>query len=242
MKKRERKAYSKKKTIIILSIGVLGLILGFASLIIGAVLQEAGISDGIFLPFCIASFPIWIGTVIFLIYHQPGIILRDIEKQLSKTKETGLDILENITFDIESYCNQNGFKLLEEGYYQKRKFNINKDYVNYYIKKVVAVDAESTIQKEFAKFDSCEFKRNNKCFILFIEMNDIDEEDIACLLKVSNIMISNEIVPNITNNTSVIVLVNRDKKTAQLCLPGKNKLGLYNIGYKFVKKILNSSK
>ena len=151
MKKRERKAYSKKKTVIILSVGVLGLILGFVALIIGAILQENEVSSNVYLPLCLACFPIWIGSAIFLIYHQPGMILRDIEKQLNTTKETGLDVLENIEYDIDAYCTRNKFDLLEEGYYQKRKFNINKDYINYYIKKVCSIDVESAIQNEFSK-------------------------------------------------------------------------------------------
>lgn len=237
MEKRERKAYSKKKTNFILFVGGFGLVLGFASLIIGAILQENEVSSIVYLPLCLACFPIWIGSAIFLIYHQPGMILRDIEKQLNTAKETGLDVLENIEYDIDLYCTQNKFDLLEEGYYQKRKFNINKDYINYYIKKVISIDVNSTIQNEFAKFNNYEFKRNNKCFILFVEKNEINDKDLECLLKISNVMISNEIVPNITNNTAIIVLVDIEKKIAYLSLPGRNKLSFYNIGYKTVKEI-----
>jgi len=123
-------------------------------------------------------------------------------------------------------------------YYYKRKISFTKDFINYYVKKVNSFDIVETIKKEFDIFDEYKFKRNNICFLLFIEKDEITNEDLDVLLERSNIMISLEVIPNIINKTAVISLIDKSNKQLYISLPGKNKLTIYNSGYKFAKKII----
>jgi len=238
MIKRDVKPYSKRKTTIILIVGFLGLILSFSMLIIAAILQENNASPVLIGISGVSFFPICIADVIFLVHHQPGITLRDIDKQLQVTKENGIEKVKLDYFNIENYCKKNKFKYTNEGYYYKRKISFTKDFINYYVKKVNSFEIVEKIKKEFDIFDEYKFKRNNICFLLFIEKDEITNEDLDVLLERSNIMISLEVIPNIINKTAVISLIDKSNKQLYISLPGKNKLTIYNSGYKFAKKII----
>ena len=242
MSRRNVKPYTKRKSITILSISIIGFILSIGSLLIGVALLENNYDDNIYLPFCFAFFPLMILDLIFLIYHFPGLMLHDIKKQMDKTKSIGYECFEDINEDVIGFLNTNHFTLLEEGYYHKRKFSFFKDYVNFYIKKVYSQNAKATINTQYSKFDSYQFKRNHKCFILFIEMENVSEEDLETLVENASIFISMEIVPNIMDDASVIVILDNTKKCAYCVPPGKNKFSFYNLGYKQMKKILNVQK
>lgn len=184
LRRREREPYTKRKSVTILIIGVVGLALAFTSLSTAAILQSNGVDSKIYTPFGIAFFPICIIDVIFLIYHYPGITLYEFNKQMEKED---LEVLSNINTDIVAYCVRNKFTLLEGGYYYKRRFSWSKDYVNYYILKCESSDIKETLDNEFNKFDSYNFQKRNKCFILFIEKDNVDKDDIKLLVESSYI-------------------------------------------------------
>lgn len=236
MKKRDIKPYTKKKSFLVLIVGVLGLIVSFACLFTGVILQYKGVSKLIYLPLCISFFPICIADVIFLIYHQKGMVLYDIEKQLSLSIEHNIEVLENLNNDIEKILINKKFKLIEQGYYHKRTFNMNKDFINYYFKITSSFDIEQTIKEEFDKFDLCKFDRYNKCLILVIEKNDVIESDLKCISNLSNYIISQEVIPHQIHDTAFILLIDKIHNKAYCVKPGKNKLSFYNACYKFVKK------
>ena len=136
MRKRNVEPYTKKKSILILCIAIICFILAYASLIVGAELRKNNADSKIFLPFYYVVFPLCIGDMIFLIYHMKGIQLRNINNQTERTKSTGYKCFESINEDINGYFTKHRFKVLEEGYYYKRKFSLLKDYINFYIKKI----------------------------------------------------------------------------------------------------------
>lgn len=234
--KKEVKPYTKKKSITILIIGVLGMLLAFASLFAGAIMQSKGVVSAIYLPFCIVFFPICVADIIFLVYHQPGIVMRDIKKQHNKNND--FEIIENANFDVEKLLETKKFKVINEGYLYKKKISFLKDYINYYVKKCESINIEETIDLEYKEFDKRNFKCFNKCLILFIEKEQIADDDLKIVSKISNIFIASEILPQVIRDTSVIVLLNRSNHSAYIVRPGQNKISFYNCGYKLVKKIL----
>lgn len=238
--KKEIKPYSKKKSIIILIIGILGIVIAFASLMTGAIMQDNGMDSKIFLPFCIAFFPICIFDVVFLIHHYPGIVLREVQEQLEKKSE--FSVYKNVEFDITELINTRKFKMLDEGYYYRKVFSFTKDYINYYVKKCSSTNIKETIDDEFNKFDSYEFKRSHKCLILFIEKDELVEDDFNAVSEISNVFISTEIVYQMINDISLIVLLDKSNKCAYVAKPGKNKLSFYNCGYKFIEKVLKEKR
>lgn len=160
------------------------------------------------------------------------------EKQLSLSFKHNIEVLENFNNDIEKILLNKKFKLIEQGYYHKRTFNMNKDFINYYFKITSSFDIEQTIKEEFDKFDYCKFDRYNKCLILLIEKNDVTESDLKYISNLSNYIISQEVIPHPIHDTAFIVLIDKIHNKAYYVKPGKNKLSFYNACYKFVKKIL----
>ncbi len=237
--KREKKPYSKKKSITILVVGVFGIALAFTLLCVGAKLQGDGVNQSIYLPLCLSFFPICIGDVAFLIYHYPGIALHDMQEQLEKKNEFA--ILDHIDFDILACFQENQFQWLEEGYLYKKKFSLNKDFIHYYVKKCLSTDVQETINQEFDRFDSCKFQSMsaNRCFILIIEKDEITKEDLNIVSKTKNIFVSMEVVPQMVNHTSIVALLDKSTQCLYLVKPGTNKLSMYYAGYKQIKKLLN---
>lgn len=239
IKKREPEAYSKKKytQITILGIG-LG-VLGAASLGVGAVLQDLGRPAAVYLPFCIAFFPLMIIAVIFMIHHHPGMVMYELEKKWNQLQEGGCQRMEAPKWLIEDFCKAEKFQYLPEGYYHRRKFNLQRDYVNFYIRTCPMEDVRSSIEQEMNRFDGYEFKGKNKCLILFAEKSGVTEDDKQALVDFANIFISIESVAPGVIDAAFVVL--RDNQTGQAwCVnPGKNKLTLYHTGYKLAMKILN---
>ena len=181
--RRREENYTKRKSVTILIIGSWTCI-SIYLIIYSSYLQSNGVDSKIYTPFGIAFFPICIIDVIFLIYHYPGITLYEFNKQMEKED---LEVLSNINTDIVAYCVRNKFTLLEGGYYYKRRFSWSKDYFNYYILKCESSDIKETLDNEFNKFDSYNFQKRNKCFILFIEKDNVDKDDIKLLVESSYI-------------------------------------------------------
>lgn len=238
MKKREVKPYSKEKSIIILVVGIVLLVVSFACLFTGAILQNNGVESYIYLPLCLSFFPICIFDVIFLIYHQPGMILSDVESQLKTPIGANLETLEKIKYNLNEDLLKEKFKILEQGYLYKRTFNLNKDFINFYIKTIESSNVEQTIKDELNYFDACKFDRYNKCLILFIETNEIKDNDFEIISNLSNYFISLETIPKHVLDTVCVALVDKVNDKAYIIKPGKNKLSFYNACYKFVKKHL----
>lgn len=238
MKKREPEAYSKKKYTQTLVIGIGCFALGVISLAVGASLQDRGLPGAVYLPFCIASFPLIIGDVVFLIYHWPGMHMYELEKQWNQVQEAGCRVIENPKWQIEDFCKAEKFKRLVEGYYHRRNFSLVRDYVNYYIRTCTLEDVRMSLEQQFSRFDGYEFKGKNKCLMFFAEKNGVTDEDRQALVDFANIFLSIEsTVPGIMDTTFVVL---RDTQTGKAWLvpPGKNKMTLYNVGYKLALKIL----
>ena len=239
MKKREPEAYSKKKYIQIVVIGIGLGILAMISLGLGALLQDLGQPGAVYLPFCIAFFPLIIADIVFLIHHHPNMVMYELEKQWNQVQEGGCRLIENPKWQIEDFCNAEKYKRLEEGYYHRRKFNLQRDYVNFYIRTCTLDDARMSLEQQFSRFDGYEFKSKNKCLIIFAEKSGVTDEDRQALVDCANAFLSVESVAPGMMDTALVVL--RDTQTGKAwCVPpGKNKLTLYNTGYKLAMKILN---
>lgn len=99
-------------------------------------------------------------------------------------------------------------------------------------------DIKETLDNEYKKFDSYNFQKRNKCFILFIEKDNVDKDDIKLLVESSYIYISLEVILRVVQDVPIVVLIDNNKKCAY-CVPiKKGNISFYNIGYKFAKKIM----
>ncbi len=236
MKKREVKPYSKKKYITIMVTAVGLFVLAFAMLAVGAVLQENGFDDKMFVPCLIAFFVIMIVDIAFIFYHFSGLMGYEFDSKVNKINKTGYETFNAYVDDVGIYCNANKFTLQNEGYYHKKKFSFWKDCVNNYVEKVYSTDIAQTVDNQFEKIDSAEFNKNNKCYVLFIEKENITKEDLDFLLEKSSVFIAGGgYIPV----AAVLVLLDSTKRCAY-CVPSSGaKLSFYNYGYKLAKKILN---
>lgn len=235
--KKNRQIYSKRKYAIVLIIGILVLLLSFACLIIGAILQSNGADDSVYLPLCLAFFPLCLIDIIFLIYHIPGTTLYETKKKADKIKKAGYETINNPNTDLDTYCLSNKFVLLREGYYHKKQFNLLRDRIHYYIQKMHSSNIQETLDEAYSKFNSFEFKSYNQCLLLFIEKENIIDDDLNMLINTSAAFISSLASPFASQITSIIVLIDANKNCAY-CVSPAGSLGLYNLGYKMAKKIL----
>ena len=74
--------------------------------------------------------------------------------------------------------------------------------------------------------------------ILFIETNEIKDNDFEIISNLSNYFISLETIPKHVLDTVCVALVDKVNDKAYIIKPGKNKLSFYNACYKLVKKHL----
>ncbi len=239
MKKREVKPYSKKKYITIMVIAVGLFVLTFVLIAIGAVMQDNGVDSKIYVPFCIAGFGAIIFDIAFLFYHFSGLMGHEIDSKVDKINKKGYETFNAYVDDVGIYCDAKGFTMCYEGYFHKRKFSFWKDYVNCYVEKVYSMDISQTVKNQFKKIDAAESKRRNKCYVLFIEKENIIKEDLDFLLEQSTVFIAGGgYIPV----AAVLVLLDRTKRCAY-CVPAVGaKLSLYSYGYKLAKKILKVDK
>lgn len=129
--------------------------------------------------------------------------------------------------------------MLDEGYLYKKKFTFNKGFVQYFVKKCFSNNIQETLNQEFNRFDACQFEPTNYCLILIVEKEEVNKEDLDAVSKTENVFISMEIVSQMINSTSIIVLLDKSKRCMYLLPSGKNKLSIYHVGYKLIKVILN---
>lgn len=229
--------YSKKRSIIVVLIGLFCLVLAFTLLFVGAKLQSNGASKALYLPFCLSFFPICIGIIIFLICY-PRILSRHIHAQLEKNNE--FEVMEHIDFDVMERFDANHFQMLEEGYLYRKEFAFSEDYVQYFVKKCFSNDIQETMDQEFKRFDACQFEPTNHCLILIVEKDEVNKEDLDAVSKAENVFISLEIIPRMINSISIIALLDKFKQSVYLVIPSKNKPSIYNAGYELIKKVLQT--
>ena len=240
VKKKEPEAYSKKKYTTVLTVSIVGFVISFLMLLIAAILQEKGVDSRIYTPIGVAFFPLMVLDIIYMFRHNSGMSLHQMEKQMKSTIEAGCEVFENVNTDIKAYCEANKFEWLNEGYYHRRSFSFSKDYVNYFVQKTYALDVAETIEQQYGRFDTCEFKKGNVCLLLFIEKDRVDQKDLEALTGITSMYLGVEaMIPNM-GQTALTVLIDREKGCAYCVPPGKNKLSFYNIGYKQVKKMLQA--
>lgn len=236
--KKEKQPYSKKKAIVITTIGICTFALSFVSIFIGIILEENNYSSNIYVPFFIIFLVLNFLDIIFLIYHYNGLVLREVQKKLDKTMEVGCVQYRNVDTKPEQFLADNKFKLIDEGYFHKKKFSFTKDYINIYIKKIKTDDLENTIKQQFEKFDNFNFKTKNKCLILIIEKEEVNDDDLKTITNISSVFTSMEVIPMAYCDLSLIALFDSVKKDLYL-VPPVNKLSFYSLGYKFCKKMFN---
>ena len=240
MTKKEPEAYSKKKYTTVLTVSIVGFMISFLMLMAAAILQENGVDSRICTPLGVAFFPLMVLDIIFMLRHHSGMSLYQMEKQMKSTMEAGCELFEDANTDIKAYCEANKFQRLKEGYYHRKIFCLSKDYVNYYVQTTYAVDVAETIDRQYGRFDACEFKKSNVCLLLFVEKNRVEQKDLEALTAITSVYLGVEaMVPNM-GQTALTVLLDLEKNCAYCVPPGKNKLSFYNIGYKQVKKMLQT--
>jgi hypothetical protein len=238
---------TKKKRIVILSVAVLLMILGFLSVVIAESIQDT-VNNKYANILGLSSFGFW-GLALF-------ILIRDFTDMVSsEMNETTEKIHNEVNFFSMINLNENpqtlearfiksGFKL-QQGYLHKRQFSFAKDYINYY----VAIANEESIMEYFDVFlsnvedlfqNKSRFHKNNVIYLFFFNRNITNEE----LDFLKSIIINQDVAQGLPFNDDTILPIVYDitnQKYIIKALKNRFSIKLLHIALRKFYKIISHS-
>ena len=130
-----------------LFIGCVMALLGFAVLLVGAMLDVQ--ETWMIVVLVAAFFACDIVGLILIIKAMPGLAISDIHKIDQKYGECELTQLQNTKkYEVEQTLRSHKFQYDDSGYYRRKKFSFLKDSVCYHVRIVDSSDMEKTIRNE----------------------------------------------------------------------------------------------
>lgn len=240
MKKRKEEL-TKGAVIAIFVVAIALVILGFGALILAAYLQDKGVSANVYIPIGCSFFIFAIAAVIILCFNSQKIVIYDIKKEMQKINESDYLVLEDATkTKIIEACTKYKFVERDCDYLYKRKISFFKDVINYFVRIADAANIEEDVPNEISKFDNKKYKNKNKCLLLFVFLDKVEEKDLEVLKNCATPLVILETVmpggPYCDN--AVIVFVDEQSRKAYLVASGNFGPSVYKYGVKMVKKLL----
>ena len=237
MGKYNKLPYSKKKYITIITIAIVIFFLGFGCLICAGILSEYDVNSTIVTIVGLSFLPVMIGDLIFLFYHSNGLSNYEMENEKEIHKYVTYKKIDYVNVDVLSNLKDRKFKSIKNNFYYKRKFNFYRDFINLYIKISQSDDVNQSIKKWNQTTKAHTDLKLNKCFILFIEKEDVTVEDLEILVNQSLIYPYLRVYPRVDYNVSIVVLIDKNNKCAYYPVPKKRPL-IYISGENVIKKLL----
>lgn len=227
---------------ILIAWSIFFLIFGFLILIFMAILQEKGfIISRILTAIAISGFLICsLLCLIFAVMAHPYLIALQTEKIDTIYDEYELTKLFLVNKDkLEKMLQELRFKFIKEGYYKKSNliFPFFKCHICYYVRIIDNFDIENAIQREVMRFDSRNKNETNVCFLLFIYMEQIDEQSRETVKEYSKESITKEKTLGI-KNTIITILMDKNLDVGYFFdIKKGNNNTIYSYGCKLVKRL-----
>ena len=234
---------SRKKYTLLISLSILFLLLGFASLITAAILQEKGYDSTTCTIFGVMFFPFCVLSLVILFSNIKGAMAYEANRKAEKVDKSGYLQIDNIwESKIIKACEKKKFKFIENEYYHKFKLSASKDYINYYIKVCDYRVLNDTVSNELQKYDEKNFKRNNRCFILILQTDFVNVDDLNKLIELNKESIVSEgFIRSPRTNNVVYALLDRANYTLYY-VPSNDLITIYRMGVKMLKKLTKKEK
>ena len=221
-----------------LFIGCVMALLGFAVLLVGAILDVQ--ETWMIVVLVAAFFACDIVGLILIINALPGLAISDINKIDQKYGECELTQLHGMKkYEVEQILRSHKFKYDDSGYYRRKKFSFLKDSVCYYVRIVDSSDMEKTIRNECNYFDKQVQDGKCACLILMIYSNEATD-DTAELLRCAGMLqiADNMVLDMYSSKTMVMVGVDQTTCIGRYLDIGKgHNLYLYKYGCKMLNKL-----
>lgn len=226
---------------ILIAWSIFFLIFGFSILIVMAILQEKGfIISRILTVIAIGGFLICsLLCLIFAVMAHPYLIALQAVKIGTINDECELTKLLLVNKDtLEKMLRVLGFKYIKEGYYKKSNllFSFFKSHICYYVRIIDDFNIENAIQREIIRFDSRKKNETNVCFLLFIYMEQIDEQSRKTVKEYSKGSITKEKTLGI-KNTIITVLMDKNLDVGYFFDIKRGNNTIYSYGCKLVKRL-----
>lgn len=240
MKKRKEEL-AKGAVIVIFVVAIGLLVLGFVALFLAAYLQEKGVSASIYTPIGCSFFIFDVAAIVLLCLNSKKILIYDIKKEMQKINENDCLVLEDATKNkIIDACVKYKFVERDCDYLYKRKISFFNDFINYFVRIIDTANIEEDVPNEISKFDNKKYKNKNKCLLLFVFLDKVEEKDLEALKNCATSFVLLETVmsrgPYCDN--AVIVFVDAQSRKAYLVASGNFGPSVYKYGVKMVKKLL----
>lgn len=227
--------YSRKKSIIILSIACIMFILSIVVLVLGTRFCERGYQPNQYLPFLIIGFSLVLLDIVFVLFHYKNIVLKENIITVSLMMSKKVLKIDNAS-KASLFLKNKRLKKLDEGYYFKHKLSF-KGGSNFYIKNIQTKDVSLSIDEEMKRFENHGFEKNNKVFILFMEKEYVSREDLENLVYNQDVLLTYENIPNVLYETAVFVLYDNENNCSYIVKPGSSKSN-YATGYSYALNIM----
>lgn len=224
-------------------IAVILIIIAFLSLFVAALMQGHDISDTVIVPMALVLF--FGGNIIALILlvkSYPALLYADcmkMEERYSRQELT--QVLLPDQSSIGQVFLGHKFKYIEEGYYRRKKFSFLKDSVNYYARITEDFEIENALKREVNQLFEVKRKEKNLCLLLFVYMDEIDEQEKREIKELSKNQIVMGSVVNPDISVAVLVIaVDRKMNTGYYMESRKyGRISLYSYGCRMVGKMFD---
>jgi|GEM_PF-5653565 len=198
---------SKKKRIVIFSVAIFLMVVGFVCIGIAAILQDVNRKYANIIG--LSSFGMWGLALFTLLKNFTNMVsseLMDMEAKMRNEADFFSMIgIHETPKSLEERFIKSGFKLKQE-YLHKRQFSLAKDYINYY----VAIAQEENIIEHFEAFlkkaedlfqDQSRFHKNNVIYLFFFN-RDITQEKLDFL---KTVIINQEVIQGLPGSFDTVL-------------------------------------
>ena len=237
---KETRPMTKKEYIIWMSLSLGFFLLFFGMLTAAAILQDNGVSPDIYNPIGFSSFAFSIISLVILFAKYKSAMEYEMNAKADKVDRTEPTVMENVTqTEFISALKASRFEEKDE-YLYKRKFSFSKDYINYFVRFSPATDVQSDIERETKKIDSHGYINQNKCLILVLTVDSVNEEQIAAMREFNKIFIVAESsMPRSRRfDSAVCMLLETGTKKLYILETEKLSISVYAYGTRLIKKLI----
>ena len=215
---------------------------GFAFLVICAVLQGNGVSDKIVVPTALVGFfGCNIVAIILLMKAYPTLLLSDcikLDEFYEKQELTELCLPDREVL-VQSFL-EHKFKPAEDGGYRRKKFSFLKDSINYHVRITEDVSIASALRREVDHLERTQIKWNNLCMILLVYMDEVGECERKEIKEIGKQYIITETVVAPKLSSSVLVIaVDRVSNMGYFMDIKRHNISFYSYGCRMIKRLFN---
>lgn len=230
-----------KKAMLSLGTSIVVILLAYACLIVGAILQERGYNNADILPAVLTGFFGGNVLAIALFFKAYPILVRSDCARMD-ARYAGKELTEMSFPNWQALVRTfllDKFQFIEEGYYRRKRFSLLRDFVCYYARITEDTDIENAFRREGIRLYQTQRREKNLCLLLFVYLDEVGEEDKKALkeLNKSSIIMESVLNPN-TSVSALVVAIDRRSNTGYYMEIGRHgRFTLYGYGCRMIRKL-----